>query len=107
MNLQDLGSIGEMLGAVAVLVSFVYLARQIRQGSKAVDAATEQSITQGWALALSIPAQSAQNSKVYGRGMENPADLGFEVAGTFSEVSQKAGRFWDLCWLERPAAPER
>jgi phosphinothricin acetyltransferase len=31
---------------------------------------------------------------------------GFEVAGTFSEVSQKSGRFWDLCWLERPAAPE-
>ena len=29
--------------------------------------------------------------------------FGFSEAGRFVEVSRKAGRFWDLVWLERPA----
>jgi phosphinothricin acetyltransferase len=27
---------------------------------------------------------------------------GFRVVGTFSEVGFKFGRYWDVCWLERP-----
>jgi phosphinothricin acetyltransferase len=29
--------------------------------------------------------------------------FGFKQAGRFAEVSHKAGRFWDLVWLERAA----
>jgi hypothetical protein len=31
MNIQDLGAIGEVLGAVAVVMSVIYLAIQIRK----------------------------------------------------------------------------
>lgn len=34
MTLQDLGSVGEVVGALAVLVSLVYLAIQIREGTR-------------------------------------------------------------------------
>lgn len=49
MTLQDLGSIGELLGAIGVIVSLIYLATQIRQNTKsirasAVDAAADRFI---------------------------------------------------------------
>jgi hypothetical protein len=49
MTLQDLGSIGELLGAIGVILSLVYLATQIRQNTKslraaAVDAAADRYI---------------------------------------------------------------
>ena len=37
MNLQDLGNLGEFVGAVAVVVSLVYLALQIRQNTRQLD----------------------------------------------------------------------
>jgi len=36
MNWEAIGAVGEILGAIAVVVSLVYLATQIRQNSKAV-----------------------------------------------------------------------
>lgn len=41
MTLQDLGSIGELVGGVAVVVSFFYLALQIRQNTHGLDQNTK------------------------------------------------------------------
>jgi len=30
------------------------------------------------------------------------ARFGFKVVGTFTEQGYKFGRYWDVCWLERP-----
>ena len=43
LTIQDLGSLGEFLGSIAVLVTLVYLAAQIRQNSEFVKAATYHS----------------------------------------------------------------
>ena len=43
MNWEAIGAIGEILGAIAVLVTLVYLAAQIRQNSEFVKAATYHS----------------------------------------------------------------
>jgi hypothetical protein len=37
MRLQDLGAIGDLIGGVAVVVSLIYLAYQIRQNSKQIE----------------------------------------------------------------------
>ncbi len=37
LSLQDLGSIGELIGAFAVVVSLVYLSSQIRQNTRQID----------------------------------------------------------------------
>ena len=42
MTISELGSIGEFLGAIAVLVTLVYLALQIRQNTKATAALIHQ-----------------------------------------------------------------
>ena len=38
MNLRDLGNIGEFVGAIAVVVSMVYLAIQVRRNTQSLDA---------------------------------------------------------------------
>ena len=40
MSLEDLGNIGEFVAAVAVVVSLIYLAVQIRQNTRQVDVNT-------------------------------------------------------------------
>ena len=42
LTLQDLGNLGEALGAVAVIVSLIYLALQIRQNT------TTESLFSSW-----------------------------------------------------------
>jgi hypothetical protein len=49
MNWEALGAIGEIVGAAAVVVTLGYLAVQIRQNTKSVQAATFQSIAEGLA----------------------------------------------------------
>lgn len=44
MEVQDLGAIGEIIGAVAVVASLLYLAVQIRQSSRIAKAATTQAL---------------------------------------------------------------
>ncbi len=43
--LEDLGNLGEFIGAIAVVVSLVYLAIQVRRNTRAVRAATHHSLT--------------------------------------------------------------
>ena len=44
MTLQDLGNIGEFVAAIAVLLSLLYLAIQIRQNTKSVRTSTYQAV---------------------------------------------------------------
>ena len=46
MNWEAIGAIGEILGALAVVISLLYLAAQIRQNSRVVKGTSAQSITQ-------------------------------------------------------------
>ena len=46
MNWEAIGAIGELLGALAVVVSLLYLAVQIRQNSRIVKGTSVQAITQ-------------------------------------------------------------
>ena len=46
---------------------------------------------------------------VAGYALPNPATaaiharFGFQVVGVFSENGRKFGKYWDVCWVERPA----
>ena len=44
MNWEAIGSIGELLGAMGVIASLLYLSAQIRQGANAAQLATSHSI---------------------------------------------------------------
>ena len=46
MSLRDLGNLGEFIGAMGVVVSLVYLARQMSQNTVSVRAASFNSMVQ-------------------------------------------------------------
>ncbi|MBW2417411.1 MAG: hypothetical protein JRH19_02640 [Deltaproteobacteria bacterium] len=48
MTLSDLGNVGELIGAIAVVLSLLYLSVQIRQNTRQVRAATFQGVARGW-----------------------------------------------------------
>ena len=43
MNIMELGTIGELMGGVAVLVTLVYLAVQVRQNTNAIKVSSYRS----------------------------------------------------------------
>lgn len=45
MTLQDLGAIGEVIGGIAVIVSFIYLALQVRHGLQGYRSNITQEVT--------------------------------------------------------------
>lgn len=49
MTIADLGSLGEFLGALAVLASVLYLAAQIRHGIRAAESGAVQNVTDQFA----------------------------------------------------------
>ncbi len=49
MNLNDLANIGQVIGAIAVVISLIYVALQIRQNTNAVRSATAQSVHEHFA----------------------------------------------------------
>ena len=54
MTLQDLGNIGEFVGAIGVIASLVYLAIQIRQNTRTLRAATYESLAQATATSNAL-----------------------------------------------------
>ncbi len=55
MTLQNLGNLGEFIGAIAVVISLVYLAAQIRQNTRALHSSSyAQSAEQLWLVNLAV-----------------------------------------------------
>ena len=65
MTLQDLGNLGEFIGAIAVVISLVYLAAQIRQNTRALHGSSyAQSAEQLWLVNLAI-AQDRDLARIW------------------------------------------
>ena len=60
MTLEDLGNIGEFVAAIATLITLIYLAAQIRRSSTAVEAATNQAVSDSTQQRLLAPAHNPE-----------------------------------------------
>ena len=87
MSLEDLGNIGEFVAALAVLVSIIYLAVQIRQNTAAVRGSTFLGGTDSWQKFMIHMSQGPQ-AQVYGRAAVTPEEL----------TDEEIQRLW---WLAR------
>ena len=68
MSIQDLGSVGELVGAVAVVLSLLYLATQIRQNTQATRASSYEDVAQGVRAFMALIAQDEGLAQIYLRG---------------------------------------
>lgn len=129
MTLDDLASLSEVIGALAVVVTLVYLSLQIRQNTRAVRTDSYTKATQQlWETANAI-AQDRELSHVVHKGTASLAGLGDEERFRFQltvnsflfgtefllrlyESGQIEQRDWEnvfennLIWLRQPGMME-
>ena len=70
--LEALGNAGDFIGGLAVIVTLIYLAAQIRQNTQMLRRTTEESVSSGAATTIGLPAQSPENAAVFYRGLVDP-----------------------------------
>ncbi len=78
MTVQDYGSIGELIGAIATVATLAYLASQIRQNTRAVRAAAvDSSIGHSMDVRTSV-YESEALTRIYNSGSHDPEALSEE-----------------------------
>jgi hypothetical protein len=71
MSVQDWGAVGEIVGAIAVVISLLYLATQIRTQNRETRLSTINSSLSEWNSLLSLVADNAQLAEIWSRGLRN------------------------------------
>jgi len=98
-------AIAEALGAVGVIATVIYLAFQIRQNTKSIQGATEQTLMNA---EMDLYGLWAQHASITRRGSENPGELDPDEREAYghlvcAEMSQLYGAFVQY---ERNLIPE-
>lgn len=75
MTIQDLGSIGEFIAAIATLITLIYLATQIRHNTATARASTLQSAVQFTVSLSESIYRDAEVSDLFDRGCADLASL--------------------------------
>lgn len=74
-SIQDLGSLGEFVGALGVVISLVYLARQMRQNTTSVRAASFNSMTENSIRLLEHSFRDGDFAGFLHRAEQDPSTL--------------------------------
>ena len=75
MDITTLAAWGEFLGGIAVVVSLIYLASQIRQNSRLLRASTASVTTNGGSFTSSLLAQDSELARIFWAGMADRNSL--------------------------------
>ncbi len=75
MSFQELGGLGELVGGLAVIVSLLYVAFQIRQNTQTVRASNYESVLNGLRGWHALIASDGELADIYTRGRADLASL--------------------------------
>ena len=75
MNLNDLANLGQIIGALAVVISLFYVASQIRQNTNTVRSATAQTVHEHFAKWYHLVAADDELSQIVANGLRDYASL--------------------------------
>ncbi|MFT5501350.1 MAG: hypothetical protein ACI88G_001487 [Woeseiaceae bacterium] len=100
MTLQDWGSIGELVGGVAIIVSLLYVGLQIRQGTKATQAATNQAFSAQYSQQiLQITREDIRD--IFRLGLGGLQNLNEGEQAAFMALMGSITRMWETFFFER------
>jgi hypothetical protein len=108
MNLNDLANLGQIVGAIAVVISLFYVAHQIRQNTNAVRSATAQEVHEHFANWYNLLAADAELSQIAATGLRDYTSLSEQervrfIAAFMSFLSYSQNAF--LKWRQGLLAP--
>ena len=75
MTIQELGSIGELVGAIATVATLIYLAVQIRQNSAVMERTVASAMRESTNEVTRILATDHLANQIFWEGIENRAGL--------------------------------
>jgi len=101
MSLEDLGNVGEFVAAVAVIISLIYLAVQIRQNTRSVRSSTNQGIRKMIQEIDLLLASDPELNRIWTLGRKDPACLDQEQWGRFSTLVLMFYRNFENAYYER------
>ena len=78
LNIQDLGSLGELIAAIATVMTLVYLAVQVRQNTRALKASTFQSISSELVQNVQPVFSTPDMAAIYAKSTSSPDSLSAE-----------------------------
>ena len=85
MNWEAVGAVGEIVGAIAVLITLAYLALQVRQNTAALRSAATQGAHDQVGDLYRILSTDSEMAMIFVRGCTNPDELSdIETAKYFS-----------------------
>ncbi len=98
MTLQDWGAVGELLGAIAVVLTLIYLAKQIRLHTRTMEDSRKLALAQTYQMrsdALQEMLVSASDSAYIGPIIIKLTQLGYpeDVAALDALSAEERGRF--------------
>ncbi len=106
MTLMELGALGEFLGSIAVLATLVYLAVQLRQNTRSIQASEKMALAQTYQMrsdALQTMMVMAADSDYIGSIINKLTEAGYpeDVAALDTLTSDERGRFriWQIAQL--------
>lgn len=73
--LEDLGNAGDFIGGIAVVVTLLYLAYQVRQNTKSTHSASYQAIVSNMSAFSRELAFVGERSEIFRKGMMQPEEL--------------------------------
>ena len=108
MNLNDLANLGQIIGALAVVISLFYVASQIRQNTNAVRSATAQTVHEHFAKWYHLVAADDELAQIVPKGLRDYTSLSEKervrlVATFMAFLSYSQNAF--LKWREGLLAP--
>jgi len=96
MGLEQLGNLGEFIGAIAVVVSLVYVGIQIRQNTAATQAATLQQVCRDMREHFSAPEIVVEASRKLREGEQ----LSFEEQYRWRQYTMNTFRMYENQWFQ-------
>ena len=78
MSIQDWGSIGELIAAIATVLTLIYLAIQLRHNTRALKASTFQAISSELAQNTQPLVLAPEIAGIYARSTSDPSSLSSE-----------------------------
>ena len=92
MNIEILGSIGEFLGGIGVVISLIYVGIQVKQSNVLAIAASEREVQQG---TFNINHFKAEHAAVFRQGINDFSSLSKDDQLIFSLVMSSEMNFLD------------
>ena len=95
MEWDQLGALGEVAGAVGVILSMLYLSRQITENTRLTRLSTHNDTMSKFIDVMIANAQNKEISAIIIRGMQNPTDLDQAELTVFT---QRIGTYF-MAWF--------